>query len=319
MKSKKECENMERDKIKGYIYGSAYGDALGQPLEFLNGKEIIKRYGEEGLGEPLKGSNFTDDTKMMIAVAKGILKVRNAELDIMMNNVAQEFIQWLDDTGIAPGTTCLSACRNLQAGISWAKSGIVNSKGCGSAMRSGIIGLLFDNKKQVKEIAHIVGEMTHGHPEADAAAQAAALLVFYAKTGIEVSDYPSLLNEDIGGIGKNFDNLVELAVKLSREDSMTDSEALSKIGEGWTGDEAVTMALYTIMKYPNDYKKVIRTVANITGDSDSIAAIAGGIMGVRVGYERLPTNWLEKLQGKDELVAFSEFVERSMLNEAYIK
>lgn len=303
---------MDQDHLKGYILGSAYGDALGEPVEFFDYEQIVAHYGSQGIQEPKNQAMFTDDTEMMMAVGRGIVRNKKAEIETMMNNVAKEFIKWLEKTGIAPGNTCMSACMNLRKGKSWKESGIVNSKGCGSAMRSGIIGMLFDDKQKIKEIAHNVGIITHGHKDADAAAQAAALLVYYARTGTEIMEYPKLLREDIGGISANLDNLLNKAEELVKNETITDVEALEKLGQGWVGDEAVIMALYTILKYKDDYKKVVTIAVNITGDSDSIGAIAGGIVGARIGYAKLPNEWEKKLVEKERIIDFLTQITRSI-------
>ena len=297
------------DKIRGYIYGSAYGDALGAPIEFLSHEAIIHRYGPDGINEPIVRANWTDDTEIMMAVGKGIIAEKTDNFEIIMTNVAKQFIKWLGNTGLAPGMTCLTACQTLKRGKNWKESGIVDSKGCGSAMRSGILGFLFEDKEALKVVAHNVGIITHGHIDADVAAQAAALLVYYAKHEIAIQEYPRLLRNDIGGLSEKFDNLLNVVEKLIRDSDIDDVAALGIIGQGWVGDEAVLMALYCILKYPDDYPKVLRTAVNITGDSDSIGAIAEGIMGTKIGFEKLPKEWKDRLIEKERLEAFIKLLE----------
>jgi ADP-ribosylglycohydrolase len=43
---------MDFNRLKGYIYGSALGDAIGQPVEFLNKTSIINKYGDTGILDP---------------------------------------------------------------------------------------------------------------------------------------------------------------------------------------------------------------------------------------------------------------------------
>jgi ADP-ribosylglycohydrolase len=57
------------------------------------------------------------------------------------------------------------------------------------------------------------------------------------------------------------------------------------------GEEAVALAVYCVLRYPDDYTACVRRAANIDGDSDSVACIAGGIMGARLGLEAIPTAW----------------------------
>ena len=55
------------------------------------------------------------------------------------------------------------------------------------------------------------------------------------------------------------------------------------------------------MRYPNDYKKAVQTAVNITGDSDSVGSVAGGILGARLGIEAIPVSWIEALKEKEKL------------------
>lgn len=68
------------------------------------------------------------------------------------------------------------------------------------------------------------------------------------------------------------------------------------IGEGWIAEEAFAMAVYCVLKYPDDYQKCIQLAVNVTGDSDSIGCLAGGIVGARVGYEMINEELVNNLR-----------------------
>jgi ADP-ribosylglycohydrolase len=70
-------------------------------------------------------------------------------------------------------------------------------------------------------------------------------------------------------------------------------------GGGWIAEEAVAMALYCVLKHPDDYVAAVRLGANISGDSDSVASIAGGILGARLGTAAIPADWVEALENRD--------------------
>ena len=56
-------------------------------------------------------------------------------------------------------------------------------------------------------------------------------------------------------------------------------------------EEAVALALFCVIRYPDDYANCVRRGANLAGDSDSVACIAGGIQGARLGLEAIPAAW----------------------------
>ncbi|MFA7035552.1 MAG: ADP-ribosylglycohydrolase family protein, partial [Methanosarcina sp.] len=75
--------------------------------------------------------------------------------------------------------------------------------------------------------------------------------------------------------------------------------ALQKLGQGWYADETFALAYFCILRYPDNYKKAVQTGVNITGDSDSVGSVAGGILGARLGIEAVPVSWVEALKEKE--------------------
>jgi len=68
------------------------------------------------------------------------------------------------------------------------------------------------------------------------------------------------------------------------------------------GEEAVAVALYCFLKYPESFDKCVLRAANTNGDSDSIACIAGAISGAYLGFEAIPKHWVQRIQNKDYLI-----------------
>ena len=66
-------------KLRGYLFGTACGDALGRPVEHLTLEQIKEKYGERGILEVPPDSPWTDDTQLMLVIARGLL--RGAELE----------------------------------------------------------------------------------------------------------------------------------------------------------------------------------------------------------------------------------------------
>ncbi len=285
------------------LYGLALGDAIGWPVEFKKLSEIRARYGPRGIAEPPDPALFTDDTQMTLAVAEALIEAGEADIDELMAVVARNFIAWAhhpDTPGRAPGNTCLRAVVNLEHGQSWREAGLKSSKGCGSAMRAAPVGYFYQHQpERLREVAHAVGFATHQHPAANAAAIAAAYLVKLALDGVHPNDFPRRVFEFCSRISDEFDYTL---LRLNHTIGWTDTDAaLKHIGEGWVGEEAVVLAVYCCLKHPGDYVAVVRLGANIDGDSDSVACIAGGIMGARLGLAAIPANWIARLERRAAL------------------
>jgi len=289
------------------LLGLALGDALGWSTEFKKLPEIKRIYGAQGIQEPPDPAIYTDDTQMTVALAEGLLDAGiDADLDTQMNAVGKRFVSWLhsEDNNRAPGNACMTGVRNFEQGVAWRNAGVADSKGCGSAMRVAPIGCLYQHdERRLREVAHASGLITHGHPAAVAASIAAAYAVKLALDGAPVPEYLPRIMTFVAGISDEFDNAI---YHVGHAGAWVDEEAaLRHIGEGWVGEEAVALALYCVIRYPDDYVACIRRAANTDGDSDSIACIAGGIMGARLGLEAIPQDWRERCENRDYLSALA--------------
>jgi len=289
---------MDLNKAKGVIFGLAIGDALGARTEFMKLGQISAKYGKDGIKDLPAPAFFTDDTQMSVAIAEALVRAGDKNIGSIMEAVRDEFIKWshLPETYTkAPGNTCLKGVANLERGIHWSKSGLANSKGCGSAMRAAPIGYLYQHApEKLKEVAHATGICTHGHPAADAACIGAAFLVKLALDGVSPDTMiPKLFGYTVG-VSAEFDHAISKVEKcLGWRD---EEKALSYLGEGWVGEEAVALALYCFLRNPESYEKAIIRGANTNGDSDSIACIAGSISGAYLGIEAIPAEWARKIE-----------------------
>lgn len=285
-------------KLRGYLFGTACADALGRPVEHLTLEQIKEKYGERGILEIPPDSPWTDDTQLMLVLARGLLHGAELELPGLMDKIAEELVLWLGEPDLGAGATTKGAALSLKDGIHWSESGL-NSKTCGSLMRVGILGFIFSNDPdKLIEAASLSGRITHNHPTADAASVAGAYAVKLALDGIAPKDMFLPLLKVTEGISDEFTEALKHSYELAHS-NLSDEEALQKLGQGWYADETFALAYFCILRYPNDYKKAVQTGVNITGDSDSVSSVAGGILGARLGIEAVPVSWVEALKEKE--------------------
>ena len=299
---------MSRDRAAALLFGLALGDALGAPVEFLASSEIKSHYGEMGIQEPPNPAFYTDDTQMTLALAEALLDSGlSVALDTQMQAVGGRFVEWLHspDNNRAPGNTCIQGVRRFEAGRSWREAGLLESKGCGSAMRVASIGYLYQHDPdRLSEIAAASSSITHRHPTAIAGSVAAAYAVKLALDGIPVSQYLPRIMAFTDG---ESDELDAALYRVGHAGAWADEErALAHVGEGWTAEEAVALALYCVIRYPDDYVACVRRAANTNGDSDSIACIAGGIMGARLGLDAVPADWRARCENASYIENLAE-------------
>src|SRR5439155_17604489 len=85
------------------------------------------------------------------------------------------------------------------------------------------------------------------------------------------------------------DNVARLALDLGHS-------------EAWAAHEAIAAAVYLFTRHPDDPRTAILEGANTPGDSDSIATLAGSLVGARAGLGALPAEWVRDVERSDELL-----------------
>ena len=99
--------------------------------------------------------------------------------------------------------------------------------------------------------------------------------------------------------------LVDKAVELADAD-LKDVEALGQLGEGWVGEEALAIALYSALKHYDSFEDAVVAAVNHNGDSDSTGAICGNLMGLVYGYDALPDYYKNEVELQDVLAEVAE-------------
>jgi ADP-ribosylglycohydrolase len=345
--------------IAGVIFGTAIGDALGYPVEFMSAQGIKDRFGGRGVtgyvryiqnGVPYELDlvrefrdhvagvdvteetfvnhqdqeadievpyhvQFSDDTQMMIATFQGLLRARTWNSpDRAAEEVAAEYIAWSQssDNNRAPGNSCMHGCAQLDRDVPWHEAGAPGSKGCGAAMRSMAYGVWFGHDyQQAGWWAARHALMTHGSSNAQASAAAVAAGVALAMQGEE----PSRILEGVLEIAELYDlECHDMIASISLEWQDKSAEEVLDRFRGWCGDEAVAAAMWCFLKYPDDYRKAVLTAVNSPGDSDSLGAITGALVGARVGCSSIPERWREKIEHADMLSILSGKLETVLLD-----
>lgn len=133
-----------------------------------------------------------------------------------------------------------------------------NSFGNGAAMRVSAVGFAANSLDEVKEMSRLITEVTHNHPEGIKGAEATAVAIYMARKGssiFEIRDY----------IDKNY---YPMNFTL---DSIRDTYQFNE-----TCQDTVPQALIAFLE-STGFEDAIRNAISIGGDSDTVAAICGGV------------------------------------------
>ncbi|WP_293910164.1 ADP-ribosylglycohydrolase family protein [Deinococcus sp.] len=319
----------ELDKISGILYGSAYGDALAAPTEFTRDLDRIRLQFPPNGPTTIHTGRVTDDTQMMLAVARALLDTPELNAQASEGPLRREFVKWLHDpeNTRAPGNTCLSACRNLERGGRWQAATIHASKGCGANMRVQAAGIIPDADARAG-YAQFQAALTHGHPTALAASDLTAEAIWLLLSGAAPADLPAALTRYAraqrsvyreGWLGElwraagyaspeayirfGWDECLGVLAGLERAATgiPEDADPCDFTGEGWIAEEAFATGLLCFLLTPDDPVEALRRAAVTSGDSDSLACLAGAFAGAHLGLSAFPDKWLGQIEYGDEL------------------
>lgn len=303
--------------IAGVVLGAAIGDAMGHPTEFMSMQAIRARWGEQGVqgfelywnqGET-RFAPYTDDTQMAEAVLVSLLESREKaeDLDAAMQRMARHFVRWASNPQgghRAPGNACLSGCRALAQGTPWRVAGGPTAGGCGSVMRAYPFGLLFtDDLARAEQWAVAHSALTHRDPIALAASAAMAIGVARLLRGESVI----LAASEMIAAAARYSATTAMMMAQALDDARNGLSAeivLDRL-RGWAAHEAIAAGLFLLVRFPEDPAGAILQGANSPGDSDSLATLAGALLGARHGLGAFPERWVAEVERSAELQALA--------------
>jgi ADP-ribosylglycohydrolase len=172
-------------------------------------------------------------------------------------------------------------------------------------MRVAPIGLYYADLDRVTEVARASSLLTHGHPAALDAAAASALMVAMA---IQNTTPEQMYDEIAKRCCHSSADFSTTWQKIPAMLALPPEHVLTKnvLGEGWIGEEAVACAMYCFWRSPDDYSTAVLTAINTDGDSDSIGAITGSVIGARLGIDAIPQSWRDRVEDSEYLHALGK-------------
>lgn len=258
------------NKLKAAIYGLAIGDAVGVPFEFRTRGTF---YADDMIGygtydQPV--GTWSDDTSLTLATCHSIKE--NGGVNIA--DMRGKFTEWMvnGEYAIAGNVFDIgdATAEALEKG-----EGLSDfySNGNGSLMR--IIPLAF-TKNSPALIAEVSG-ITHAHHISQDICQEYIVVASKLLEGQNI-------REAIVGCSGRVPTIFEL-----------DESDIKSTGFVVDTFEAAVWVVSTT----DNFKDAILKAVNLGDDTDTVAAVAGGLAGIIYGLEGIPAEWIDKLLGKD--------------------
>ena len=291
---------VDPDRGAGVLLGLACGDALGRPVEGLPAHAIESRYGrlDEMVGDGVHHQppgTLTDDTDLALCLARSLVD----RGDFAPTDVAERFVAWYEAGPIGMGRLTADAVRNLQDGLSWDEAGrrVWRSRpegenaGNGSVMRCAPYAIAFAHDPiRLETVSRESSAITHADPRCTAGcavlnATLAAILrdeadgpEAFALARSRVDDVPEELEAGL--------DAVPLPSGRCRTTAYVVDTLQAALSVGLTAESA---------------EAGIVEAVNLGGDTDTVGAVTGAVVGARFGAASVPERWLSVLDRADEL------------------
>ena len=291
-----------KSKFIGALVGTGTGDALGA---FFEGHFEVNIKAIEAAAESAEVLNYTDDTHMMIGIAESLIKSRGFDGEDMAATFAgnYELEPW---RGYGPGPPHIF--RMLRAGIAWDEVAERlyrgGSYGNGSAMRIAPVGVLYhNNPERLIEVAHKSSQITHAHRlgKEGAALQAGAVALAAGLDPGKGFDKHDFLANLAGFIE---DRVYQEKLSLIEEllDSHDRYRVVVELGNGIEAFNSVPAAIYSFISSPDSFAQAVTGAISMGGDTDTIGAMTGAIVGAYLGVDAIPVAWRDRLENRDYIV-----------------
>jgi ADP-ribosylglycohydrolase/protein-tyrosine phosphatase len=289
------------DRLEGAVWGHVVGDAVGVPYEFKDSSDIDEvRFGAKGTHRQPPGT-WSDDGALMLALLDSLLSVGFDATD-----QGQRSLAWFRNGAYAPdgnvfdfGNATSEALGAIEQGVAAEDAGPTDewSNGNGSLMRILPLALVLRDipDRSLIELAHRASRVTHGTALAQVAcalycivARRLIAMALDADPTHALEDARSTLRAAYG----DSERWGEHRAALETIETWPDRGGRGYVVDSfWSAWDAFAGAA--------SYEETVERAVRYGNDTDTTAAIAGGLAGIRWGIDGIPTEWLGSMRGVD--------------------
>jgi ADP-ribosyl-[dinitrogen reductase] hydrolase len=297
------------DRIEGVLLGTAAGDALGAPYEFgpPRGPELEVGMVGGGGWEP---GEWTDDTSMAIAIAEVAATGADLREPAALDAIVARWHEWslgAKDVGIQTRSVLTAAARGGRITADRARAEAVRlhertgrTAGNGSLMRTAPVALAYlDDEDAMVEAARTVSELTHTDPGAGDACVLWCSAIRHAVLtgGIDARTGLRHIDPSRRTIWKQRLDAAEVDTPASFANN---GWVVAALQAAWSAISTTTVPVHDPAAgvFRADHLRFALDAAVRAGDdTDTVAAIAGGLIGAAYGASAVPVRWRAVLHG----------------------
>lgn len=308
---------MDQNHIRALIYGHAVGDALGVPVEFyfrdkLKANPVKKMLGYGSYDVP--AGAWSDDTSMTLCLLESMNRLGYIDYDDIMKN----FVRWIDEAAFTPtgktfdiGRTCLQAIMKYTKGTLPVNCGgkAEYDNGNGSLMRIAPLVIYLHDKygenitSEGLQLINDISALTHGHARSQVACTIYVAVALKLAAGKSLSDAMKAGLSEVPDLYKEYpEHRAEWEHTYRRIQARDDFTNLPENEIKSSGYVVDTLeAVFWCLMNTNSYADCVLKAVNLGEDTDTVAAISGGLAGLVYGLKAIPEAWMAALQNKESI------------------
>lgn len=290
---------MDPSHAIGSLLGTAVGDAIGLPYENLSPRRAARLLGSPTHHRLILGRGMvSDDCEHACMTAVALIR-SGGDPTRFASGLGSQLRWWILSLPGGTGLATARAAFRLWLGIPPDRSG-VRSAGNGPAVRAAILGASVEDLDQLHRLVLASSRLTHQDPRA---IEGSLLVALAARVA---ASEPALTPDGLRAAFSTFQvptdpqfrELVSSALRSLEAGEPTDRFAARHgMERGVSGFivHTVPIALHASLSFPRDLRGAVQACIRCGGDTDTTAAIAGGIVGAAVGPAGVPADWLTNL------------------------
>lgn len=290
------------DRVRGGIYGLLVGDALGVPYEFHDAGDlpsVIEMDPPEWFRRAhpsVRPGTWSDDGAQALALLESLL----AHTSFDAEDFGRRLLRWFDEGHMAVGGLVFDvgiqtriALDRLREGTPAMEAGPSEERrnGNGSLMRVLPVALAVSgDDRELVRIADWSSRVTHGHARSRVSC---ALYVLWARRVLDGRDdaWTDAVRALRAMLAEGTEEHDALETHIRPDEPPTGG------GSGYVID-TLRSARMCLERHPR-FEDAVRAAIALGNDTDTTAAVVGGIAGLREGMSAIPARWQDALRGKE--------------------
>ena len=295
------------------LMGLCVGDALGVPVEFTSRAERVKSPVTTMLGYGTWNQppgTWSDDSSLSFCLAECLC--RGYSLDAIANS----FWRWYKEAYWTPrgdvfdiGQTTHTAIMRLKQGVVPHQAGgkVENNNGNGSLMR--ILPMAYCHRNltlgELLARVHDVSAITHAHARSQ---MACGIYISIAVALLEGADLQTAYLQGLQDIQTIY-SVREFLLEKPHFGRVFSGEIakvpVEEINSGGYVIDTLESSLWCLLN-SSSYSEAVLKAINLGGDTDTTAAVTGGLAGIYYGVENIPQKWMNQIARRQDIIYLAE-------------